>query len=152
MGYWLAEAWLNSPLHDRPKKLTVIPIPLHQKRLQERGFNQAELIAKSFCQLTSYRLQAKGLERMRDTQAMFGLNSLEREKNLRNAFRLGKDLQKHRPNSSVLLIDDIYTTGTTVTEAANLLRSQKISVLGVGAIAKPEMEIRIEKERRNFSE
>ncbi|OKH23226.1 phosphoribosyltransferase [Hydrococcus rivularis NIES-593] len=136
MGYWLGEAWLNAPGRDRPKKLIVIPIPLHQKRLQQRGFNQAELIAKSFCRLTGHSLQVKGLERIRDTQPMFGLNSLvERENNLSKAFILGKDLQKRRPKEPVLLIDDIYTTGTTVREAANLLRSQKIPVLGVGAIA-----------------
>jgi ComF family protein len=135
MGDWLANAWMNSSLGDRAKKLTVIPIPLHRKKLQARGFNQAELIAKSFCQLTGYRLQAKGLERVRDTQAMFGLSVLEREKNIQQAFCLGDGLKQSHPNLPVLLIDDIYTTGTTALAAANLLRSHKISVLGIGAIA-----------------
>jgi ComF family protein len=140
MGYWLGETWLNSPLSVRVKQLTVIPIPLHQRRLQERGFNQAELIARSFCQVTKYRLQSAGLERVKETQAMFGLTSLEeREKNISHAFRLGKGLHQHHPTSPVLLIDDIYTTGTTVREAAKLLRDRQISVLGVGAIATPSI-------------
>jgi ComF family protein len=136
MGDWLAEAWLNTSYYKQTKKLTVIPIPLHPKKLQERGFNQAELIARSFCNLTGYSLQAKGLERIKETQAMFSLNSLnDRENNLRDAFVLGKGLQKFRSDSPVLLIDDIYTTGTTTNEAAKLLRSHNILVLGVGAIA-----------------
>lgn len=137
MGDWLAESWLNSSLYKQTKKLTVIPIPLHAKKLQERGFNQTELIARSFCRLTGYSLQAQGLERVKETQAMFSLNSLERKNNLRNAFAVGKGLQKCRPDSPVLLIDDIYTTGTTVNEAAKLLRDRSILVLGVGAIATP---------------
>jgi ComF family protein len=138
MGDWLAEAWLNSSLDKQTKKLTVIPIPLHQKKLQDRGFNQAELIARSFCRLTGYSLQAQGLERVKETQAMFNLNSLdERKSNVRDAFVLGKGLQKCRPNSPVLLIDDIYTTGTTASEAAKLLRDRNILVVGVGAIATP---------------
>jgi ComF family protein len=130
MGTWLAEAWLRSSLCAKNQPLTVVPIPLHPKKQQERGFNQAESIARGFCQVTGDRLQPRGLQRVRDTQAMFGLRAWERENNLKNAFSLGQRPQAHRPNSPVLLVDDIYTTGTTVKEAAKLLRSQKIPVFG----------------------
>jgi ComF family protein len=135
MGYWLAEAWLNSSLSDRGKQLTVIPIPLHEKRRQERGFNQAELIAKGFCRLTKYRLQTSILKRVRETQAMFNLSSLERKNNISNAFILSSDLQHKHLKSQILLIDDIYTTGTTAKEAAKVLRQENIFVVGVSAIA-----------------
>ncbi|MCU0534251.1 MAG: ComF family protein [Hydrococcus sp. Prado102] len=129
--------WLNCSPYKQTKKITVIPIPLHAKKLQARGFNQAELIARSFCRITNYSLQAQGLERVKETQAMFSLNSLDdRKNNLRDAFVLGKGLKKGGSVSPVLLIDDIYTTGTTVNEAAKLLRDRNILVLGVGAIAK----------------
>ena len=87
--------------------------------------------------MTGYPLQIQGLQRVRETEAMFALNPTEREENLRGAFRLGKGFQPRRPSSPVLLVDDIYTTGTTVTEAARILRQHKISIFGVATIAKP---------------
>ncbi|MGK7873057.1 MAG: ComF family protein [Xenococcaceae cyanobacterium] len=138
MGYWLGKAWLDSPLYAKAKKMTVVPIPLHPNKLQERGFNQAELIGRSFCQFTGYSLQKQGLERMRETKAMFGLSALERKQNLSNAFGLGKGFQRRHPKSPVLLLDDIYTTGTTVREAAKILHQERIQVFGVVAIATPQ--------------
>lgn len=131
MGTWMAKAWLTCDRSKRVKKLTVVPIPLHQNRLQERGFNQAELIARGFCQLTGYPLQKDGLKRVRDTKPMFGLNVVERENNLRGALNLGKDFQHRHPTAPVLLVDDIYTKGTTVREASKILSLKGISVFGV---------------------
>ncbi len=135
MGYCLGKAWLDSPLYGRAKKMTVVPIPLHPNKLKTRGFNQAELIARSFCQFTGYSLQPQGLERRRETQAMFGLSVTQREQNLKLAFSLGKGFHKRRPHSPVLLLDDIYTTGTTAREAAKRLLEAEIQVFGVAAIA-----------------
>lgn len=138
LGHWLGKAWLDSSIATQVKKPLVIPIPLHQRKLKERGFNQAELIARSFCQVTGYVLQAKALARVRETDALFGLSPEERKTQLQNAFVLNSSFQQRFPNSPVLLIDDIYTTGTTVAEAAKVLRQNKISVLGVAAIATPK--------------
>lgn len=138
LGTWLAEAWLNSPLALSNYKLLVIPIPLHPKRQQERGFNQAEIIAKSFCKSTRYKLQSQGLQRIRETQAMFELSPSQREQNIKNAFRLGRNFSPPTTKVSVLLIDDIYTTGTTGREAARVLRSNRINVFGIAAMAAPQ--------------
>ena len=135
LGYCLGKAWLDSPVRAQANKLTAVPIPLHPNKQQARGFNQAELIAKGFCQFTGYPLQIRGLERRRETQPMFGLNRSERQQNLSRAFSLGQGFQQRHPQSPVLLLDDIYTTGTTVREAAKTLRSQGIPVFGVAAIA-----------------
>jgi len=140
LGYYLGEAWLNSPLVFTAKKLRVIPIPLHPKKLQERGFNQAELIAKGFCQTTGYNLQKQGLKRQKETQPMFDLNPQEREENLKNAFIVDDILSRHHSNLPILLIDDIYTTGTTVQEAVKVLKAKKNPIFGVAAIAKPIRE------------
>jgi predicted amidophosphoribosyltransferase len=145
MGQWLGRAWLASPRLGKTKRLTVVPIPLHGQKLKARGFNQAELIARSFSQMTGYPLQPQGLQRVRETQAMFGLNPTEREANIRGAFRLGTGLQQRRPPAPILLLDDIYTMGTTVTEAAKVLRQHKIPVFGVAAIAKPPFVPKIPK-------
>ncbi|NER99735.1 MAG: ComF family protein [Symploca sp. SIO1B1] len=135
MGHWLGEAWLKSPAAKRAKKLTAIPIPLHSTKLKQRGFNQAELIAQSFCEFTGYKQQPQGLERVRATEAQFGLSGEERAQNLTDAFILGKNLRQRPPTSPVLLVDDIYTTGATVKSAAKILHQQGISVYGVVAIA-----------------
>ncbi|NET55187.1 MAG: ComF family protein [Symploca sp. SIO2E6] len=135
LGHWLGEAWLKSPGGKHTKKLTIVPIPLHSSKLKKRGFNQAELIAQSFCEFTGYRQQPHGLERVRATEAQFGLSGKERSQNLSEAFTVGKNFRQRPPTSPVLLVDDIYTTGATVNSAAQILHQQGISVYGVVAIA-----------------
>lgn len=140
LGEWLAKAWLNSGLDDPHQKITVVPIPLHQKKQTERGFNQAELIGRRFCQITRYDFKPNLLKRIRPTEAMFGLTATQRQKNVHQAFSLGKGYPKFNGHSSVLILDDIYTTGTTVREARRVLHSSQIKVLGAMAIAKPIKE------------
>lgn len=135
LGRWLARTWLESPVASRAKKLTVVPIPLHSSKLQKRGYNQAELIAAGFCEITGYKQQPLGLERIRETEAQFGLSAQVREQNLVDAFAIGKGFRKHPPHSPVLIVDDIYTTGATVQSAAHILRQQGIPLYGVAAIA-----------------
>ena len=138
LGQWLGKAWMDNSLIELKQKTTVIPIPLHSKKLQDRGFNQAEIIAKSFCEVTGYLLNAQGLIRIRNTKVMFGLNPVERTENLKDAFRVGNQ----RSRSPVLLLDDIYTAGTTVKEAAKVLRQQGIKVAGVVVAAKTSRQER----------
>lgn len=140
LGTWLAQAWIKSP-HCQVKPAVrlrspqvVVPIPLHADKLKQRGFNQAELLAESFCQYTGLPLCRQGLERVRATEALFGLSRTERQQILADALSVGKSLTQKRPKQ-VLLLDDIYTTGTTVGEAARVLGRQGISVYGVVAIA-----------------
>ena len=129
LGELLGQAWLdNDPIKSR--KITVVPVPLHHKRLKSRGFNQAQIIAQSFCQMTGYKLNSQALIRVRETKAMFDLNPEERVKNLQGAFKVGKKLPKH----PVLLIDDIYTMGTTVRELVKVL--SEVEVIGVAVVAK----------------
>ncbi|TAF53031.1 MAG: ComF family protein [Oscillatoriales cyanobacterium] len=109
LGGWLAESWLSFP-ELAIDNLTVVPIPMHKSKVKERGFNQAELLAESFCELTGLPLQRHGLERVKNTQALFAL---------------------------VLLVDDIYTSGTTVKSAIKTLKESGISVYGTVALASP---------------
>ena len=134
-GTQLGLAWINSELGELRHKITVVPIPMYPKKQKERGFNQAEIMARSFCRLTGYQKSDRVLMRIRETEAMFNLSSrIERAKNLQGALQVGK-LPKH----PVLLIDDIYTTGTTVNEAVEVLRQKKIKVVGVAVAAKAGM-------------
>lgn len=133
LGHWLAEAWLDSQLAST--ELIVVPIPLHVNKQKQRGFNQAALLAQSFCEMTGLKLQHNGLERIRETTAQFGISGSEREKNLAMAFELGSGFRHHRPKTSVLLLDDIYTTGATARSAAQTLQQNGIAVCGMVAIA-----------------
>ena len=136
LGGWLAEAWLSFP-ELAIDNLTVVPIPLHQEKLKKRGFNQAELLAESFCELTGLPLQRHGLERVKNTQALFALTPQQRQAEMKNALSLGKDFRRGRPRDRVLLVDDIYTSGTTVKSAIQILKQSGISVYGTVALATP---------------
>jgi ComF family protein len=134
LGLWLAASWQNAPLTTH-KAITVVPIPMHPEKVAQRGFNQAELIAQAFCEATGLPLKRHGLARIQATEAQFKLSPLAREQNLAEAFGLGQDFLRRRPVGTVLLVDDIYTTGATVRSAARALRQQQISVCGVAAVA-----------------
>lgn len=134
LGQWLGEAWLlKSPQKD--KQFVVVPIPLHESKQTQRGYNQAALIAEGFCQTTGLKLQRHGLERQKQTQAQFGLSASEREKNLVDAFIVGQEFRRRPPNEPVLLVDDIYTTGATAKSAVYTLRQCGIAVIGLAAVA-----------------
>jgi ComF family protein len=133
LGQWLAQSWLNAPLTNQ--SITVVPIPMHPDKVAQRGFNQAELIAQSFCEAADLPFKRHGLARVQATEAQFKLSPQAREQNLAEAFDLGKDFLRQRPAGTVLLLDDIYTTGATVRSAARVLRRQQISVCGVGVVA-----------------
>lgn len=135
LGKWLARTWQKNNRISPKSKLTVVPIPLHRTKLEKRGFNQAVSIAKGFCYETGDYLKPEVLIRVKATEAMFNLNPTQRKKNLKNAFTIGENWQKLSKSTSILLLDDIYTTGTTLKEAAQILRQQNINVLGAVVIA-----------------
>ncbi|MGF1540700.1 MAG: ComF family protein [Pleurocapsa sp.] len=130
LGKWLGQTWKQNNLISG-RNISVIPIPLHPEKLKTRGYNQAKIIAEGFCQETGYYLQPNSLTRVRNTKAMFELNALERISNLNNAFALGDRL----PPYPVLILDDIYTSGTTVREATRVLRQHRVKVIGVVIVA-----------------
>ncbi|MEH2452098.1 ComF family protein [Nostoc sp.] len=133
-GQWLGEAWLlNSPRRD--SQPVVVPIPLHPSKQKQRKYNQAALIAQSFCEITGLKLKLNGLARVRETEAQFGLSVSKREKNLAQAFAVSQEFRHRPPNVPVLLVDDIYTTGATARSAVQTLRQYGIVVLGLVAVA-----------------
>jgi ComF family protein len=133
LGEWLGEAWmLNLPqINCQP---VVVPIPLHPHKLKQRGYNQALLIAESFCDTTNLKLKPNGLERVRETKAQYGLTVSERQKNLAEAFYLGRDF-RYPTDTPVLIIDDIYTTGATARSAVQLLHEHNVPVYGLVTVA-----------------
>jgi ComF family protein len=134
LGEWLGQTWLSSPVSASQPSPLVVPIPLHPHKQKTRGYNQAALIAASFCQTTGLKLQVNGLKRVQDTKAQFDLSLSERESNLAQAFAVGEQLTGTRLSVPVLLVDDIYTTGATTRSAVQTLTQNGISVLGLVAV------------------
>jgi ComF family protein len=99
----------------------LVPVPLHAFKRRERGFNQAELIVRQAVQCLPQRFEiASVLKRQRDTHSQVGLTREERIANLRGAFRaIEPDRVKGR---TVIVVDDVMTTGTTVSECARVLK------------------------------
>jgi ComF family protein len=96
----------------------VLPVPLHRKRLAERGYNQALEMAHSLTR-KGYRLDPTGCRRHKATSAQSDLPASARKQNVRNAFSVCRCLEGHR----VLLIDDVMTTGATLNELARTLKN-----------------------------
>lgn len=110
---------LADELRGRP--LVMVPVPLHNQRLKSRGFNQAELIAQQAAYGLQVRLSSRALKRLRDTKPQHGLNRSQRQVNLSEAF-LGYSAKL--AGKAVILVDDIYTSGATLSAAANEVLSK----------------------------
>lgn len=100
----------------------IIPIPLHSAKLRKRGYNQAAIVAKELGKLMSLPVSVKLLKRMRGTNPLKTLDPAERKRNLRKAFAVEDEERELLKGKRVLLIDDIYTTGSTMDEAAKILK------------------------------
>ena len=97
----------------------IVPIPLHKQRQRKRGYNQAELLAKALGDAMNIPVYDKMLVRIKNTKPLKLQNPTERQNNLKKAFIIGKNDVKLK---TILIVDDIYTTGSTINEAAQVLR------------------------------
>ncbi len=98
----------------------IIPVPLYKARLEERGFNQAELIAEELSERMGIPLAKGVLSRVRETKRQMYLSRTMRLANVRGAFSATKDVK----DRNILLVDDIYTVGATAKECADELKRQ----------------------------
>jgi len=130
VGQWVAEAMDDVRLRGRRFDI-LVPVPLHPARERERGFNQAALLAELLSDRVGIPLRLI-LERARFTSTQTAYDRSERLKNLRDAFRLRKKVNVR--DLRVLLIDDVLTTGSTLSECARVLKEAgAISVLAATA-------------------
>ena len=118
--------------------IAVIPVPLYKTKLRQRGFNQAELIARAALKqlpaASRFQLVSGVLLRTRDTESQIGLTGHQRRENLRGAFAVPCATQI--TGREVLLVDDVYTTGTTATECARVLLRAGASQVWVATVAR----------------
>lgn len=113
---------------------TIIPVPISKKRRKERGYNQSELIAREIAKRTGLDYQNRCLIKTKNIIEQSKLNKEERQKNIQGVYEL-RQLQKLQ-DKKILLIDDIYTTGSTVNECSKILMEANPKKVGVLTIAK----------------
>ena len=112
----------------------IIPVPISKKRLKERGYNQAELIANQIAKTLEKCIITNCLYKDKNIVAQSTLNRDEREQNIKDVYELKNE--KNLLNKMVLLVDDIYTTGSTVNECCRILEIAQTRKIGVMTIAK----------------
>ena len=120
---------------DRLEADLVLPVPLHKRRERERGFNQAELIARVVARAGRLPVDARTLIRTKPTERhRAGLDGRDRERSVAGASRVARpQAVKHR---AVLLVDDLFTTGSTLSAAAQTLLEAGASRIQVLTIAR----------------
>ncbi len=138
LGRMLAEAISKLEAPVPWSEVIVVPVPLHHAKRRQRGFNQAELIAravlKNLADPARFRLYPRALERKRETASQVGLTSHQRRVNLRGAFVVAEP--QNVKDKEVLLVDDVYTTGATVSECARVLLRAGASKVYVATVAR----------------
>ncbi len=110
----------------------IVPVPLHHRRQRERGFNQAVIIARALSAMTGFPV-IDLLNRNRYTPPQARLDALQRTINVHQAF--GAQTVARRPKS-VIIVDDVITTGSTISECATVLRKQGTTTIWAIALAK----------------
>ncbi|MBV8205833.1 MAG: ComF family protein [Acidobacteria bacterium] len=154
LGALLGEALLGLSGDFAEAPPVAIPAPLHSSKLRSRGFNQAEAIArvalKPFrtARLQAVELNCRALERVRNTQSQTGLTRAQRRANVHGAFSVVRpgDLA----GRDVVLIDDVFTTGTTAGECARVLKgagANRVFICTVARVFAPEPARMVHPER-----
>jgi ComF family protein len=112
----------------------IMPVPLHSKRLRERGFNQSVILAKEIAGRHHIPLDFLTLKRYIYTEPQVNLGKKERESNVRGAFDVKG--QEKTLNRKIILVDDVYTTGSTVEECARILMKKGATSVAVLTLAR----------------
>jgi ComF family protein len=138
LGRMLGEAIAELAPDFASDSIAVVPVPLHRSKLRQREFNHAELIARAALKLgaaSGYLVLSAGvLERKRETPSQTGLTRHQRRENVRGAFGVVQPdaVRGHE----VLLVDDVFTTGATVSECARVLLRAGATKVWVATVAR----------------
>lgn len=101
----------------------IVPVPVHKSRMRERGYNQAAIMAKELAEEIGVPVKQGILKRTRGTRAMKGLNPQERQGNVEEAFSVTSVKEPNIRGKRILIIDDIYTTGSTMDACSKALKN-----------------------------
>ena len=135
-GTWLVSA--GAPLF--PGVTMIVPVPLARGRLLRRQFNQAAILAQETSRLTGLAYVPDSLVRVRATRSQVGLSRTERRQNVRGSFAISPRHRLPLKGASVLLVDDVITTGATVDACARVLLAAgaaRVDVLALALVVEP---------------
>jgi ComF family protein len=123
LGVYLEPAWEKIEVFNTKQQPWLVPVPLFRARERQRGFNQARLLAEGLTRHLSKagkgpRVAARLLERTRQTLPQVGLSAAARRENVRGAFKVAEPL----PARDLVLVDDVMTTGATLSACAHALK------------------------------
>jgi len=107
----------------------LVPVPLHPVRRRERGYNQSEFIARGISQVSGLPVKTDVLIRSAYTKTQTHLSREERRSNLRDAFTVPRAYHSRLPQQTIILIDDVFTTGATLDSAARSLQGYRASAI-----------------------
>jgi competence protein ComFC len=111
----------------------IVPLPITEKRLKERGFNQSFIIAEEISKRTGKPIEFGTLIKVKETKDQYTLSKEERKKNVKNAFTA---TGTHLKGRNILLVDDLYTTGNTAREASKALFHIGVKTVALFALAR----------------
>jgi len=112
----------------------IIPVPISKKRIKQRGYNQSSLLALEISKVFNIEYNDNSLIKSKHTESQSSLNKEERIKNVENVYSVKN--QEKILNKKILLLDDIYTTGSTVNECSKVLKQEGAKNIGILTIAK----------------
>ena len=115
----------------------VVPVPLHWKKKQERGFNQSELMARKISRKLSIPISTNNLFRAKNTLSQTQLSRTQRQRNVKGAFEVKNPEMFYQRN--ILLVDDVLTTGMTASECAKSLKNAGTNRVFLVALARSKM-------------
>ena len=132
VGRVLAQLLGDAAKRRATRDALLVPVPLHARRLAERGFNQALELARLLGDRADLELAPRAMRRVRRTPAQTGLDASERRRNLRRAFEAGASVA----GRTVVLVDDVVTTTATARECARALKRAGAARVELWAIAR----------------
>ena len=130
LGRQIAIEWLDSGFFDDIDLL--VPIPIHPRRMNERGYNQSEYICRGIASVVNIPIDTTTIRRVKDTPKQSQLTDAERQKNVEHAFHIPEPVNWHKRH--ILLVDDVITTGATIRNCIKEItpiRSCRISVISL---------------------
>lgn len=139
LGGLLAKAIARLDPNFADERVIVIPVPLYRGKRRQRGFNQAELIAKAALlsgNSKRFELKTNLLRRLRPTESQIGLTRHQRRENIRGAFGVAN--KEEVAGREILLVDDVFTTGTTASECTRVLLRAGASKVCVATVARTQ--------------
>ena len=130
--------YMRPLLGDLPDQAVLVPVPLHRSRLWRRGFNQSVLVARELSRRTGVPVAVNALKRVRATPPLKGLNMRQRRRTVAGAFRPGDRIDLR--GRTVILVDDVMTTGSTANACARILKragAERVDLVSWARVIRP---------------